>query len=220
MRMRDGTLELTGPCGPDAWYIESHEEDDPMEIVRRLSTNLLGPPLLVHSTSWRRGFGGVLLTFLVVIGEEQALELEGVPVTRTDLARNSATEAAKKVSTHQVVEHALRHMAWLAQDDAAVRATLSPAWLAVLAGGTPATVTDVKPSLKTVDIPVDGMACVVCAASVRKTVKSLDGVSRVEVSLEKRSARVTYADGRISPERIVAAIDKLGYKAGTPRDVE
>jgi Cu+-exporting ATPase len=57
------------------------------------------------------------------------------------------------------------------------------------------------------------MACVVCAATVRKTVKSLDGVSRVEVSLEKRSARVTYAAGRLSPERIVAAIDKLGYKA-------
>jgi len=137
VRMRDGTLELTGPCGPDAWYIESHEVDDPMEIVRRLSTNLLGPPLLVHSTSWRRGFGGVLLTFLVVIGEEQALELEGVPVPRMDLARNSATEAAKKISTHQVVEHALRHMAWLAQDDAAVRAALSPAWLAVLAGYVP-----------------------------------------------------------------------------------
>jgi hypothetical protein len=35
------------------------------------------------------------------------------------------------------VEHALRHMAWLAQDDAAVRAALSPGWLAVLAGYVP-----------------------------------------------------------------------------------
>src|SRR4051812_21340008 len=71
----------------------------------------------------------------------------------------------------------------------------------VLAAGTPAAVSDVKPSLKTIEIPVDGMACVVCAATVRKTVRSLDGVSRVEVSLEKRSARVTYAEGRLSPER-------------------
>src|SRR6266851_8026228 len=55
VRMRGGTLELTGPCGPDAWYIESHDEDDPMDLVKRLSTNLMGPPLLVHSTSWRRG---------------------------------------------------------------------------------------------------------------------------------------------------------------------
>ena len=137
VRLRGDQLELTGPCGPDAWYIESHDEDDPMEIVKRLSTNLMGPPLLVHSTSWRRGPGGVLLSFLVVIGDDQAADLAGVPIIRAELARNSATEAAKRVSSNQVVEHALRHMAWLAQDDAAVRATLSPAWVAALSGYVP-----------------------------------------------------------------------------------
>ncbi len=137
VRLRGDQLELTGPCGPDAWYIESHDEDDPMEIVKRLSTNLMGPPLLVHSTSWRRGQGGVLLSFLVVIGDDQAADLAGVPIIRAELARNSATEAAKGVSSNQVVEHALRHMAWLAQDDAAVRATLSPAWVAALSGYVP-----------------------------------------------------------------------------------
>jgi len=135
--MRGGRLELTGPCGPDAWYIESHDEDDPMEIVKRLATNLMGPPLLVHSTSWRRGKGGVLLSFLVVLDENQAADLAGVPITRAELARNSATEAAKSISGNQVVEHALRHMAWLAQDDEAVKAALSPAWRAVLAGYVP-----------------------------------------------------------------------------------
>ena len=108
-----------------------------MEIVKRFSTNLMGPPLLVHSTSWRRGKGGGLLSFLVVLAEGQATELAGVPITREDLARNSATEAAKSISANQVVEHALRHMAWLAQDDAAVKAALSPAWLAVLAAYVP-----------------------------------------------------------------------------------
>lgn len=137
MRLRDGRLQLTGPCGADPWYIESHDEDDPMEIVKRLSTNLLGPPLLVHSTSWRRGKGGVLLSFLVVIGADQAPDLEAVPITRAELARNTATEAAKGVSWNQVVEHALRHMAWLAQDDPAVKAALSPAWLAELSGYVP-----------------------------------------------------------------------------------
>jgi hypothetical protein len=135
--MRGGRLELTGPCGPDPWYIESHDDDDPMEVVKRLSTNLMGPPLLVHSTSWRRGPGGVILSFLVVVGEDQATELDSVPIGRTQLARNSATEAAASIATSQVVEHALRHVAWLAQDDAAVRSALSPAWLAVLAGYVP-----------------------------------------------------------------------------------
>ncbi len=137
VRLREGRLELTGPCGADAWYIESHDDDDPMEIVKRLSTNLMGAPLLVHSTSWRRGQGGVLLSFLVVIGEDQAANLAGVPITRAELARNSATEAAKRIGSNQVVEHALRHMAWLAQDDAAVKAALSPGWVAALAGYVP-----------------------------------------------------------------------------------
>jgi len=62
------------------------------------------------------------------------------------------------------------------------------------------------------------MACVVCAATVKKTVKSLAGVSRVEVSLEKRGAQVTYEPDKVSPDTIVAAINKLGYKAGSPRE--
>jgi hypothetical protein len=103
-----------------------------MEVVKRLSTNLMGPPLLVHSTSWRRGPGGVLLSFLVVVGEDQATDLASVPVGRTELARNSPTEAAPRIAAVQVVEHALRHLAWLAQDDEAVKAALSPAWLDAL----------------------------------------------------------------------------------------
>lgn len=95
VRMRGGRLELTGPCGPDPWYIESHDEDDPMEVVKRVSTNLIGAPLLVHSTSWRRGPGGVILTFLVVVGEDQASELTSAPIRRSELARNTATDAAR-----------------------------------------------------------------------------------------------------------------------------
>ena len=137
VRMRGGHLELTGPCGPAAWYIESHDDDDPMDVVKRLSTSLMGPPLLVHSTSWRRGPGGVILSFLVVVDENQATELASLPIGRTELARNSATDAATNIATSQVVEHALRHVAWLAQDDNAVRAALSPAWLTALAGYVP-----------------------------------------------------------------------------------
>lgn len=137
LRMSSGGIELTGPCGADAWYIESHDDDDPMEVVTRLATNLMGPPLLVHSTSWRRGRGGVLLSFVVVLADGQAVELAGVPVSRAELARNTATAAAASVSATQVVEHALRHLAWLSQDDEAVKANLSPAWLRALTGYAP-----------------------------------------------------------------------------------
>jgi copper chaperone CopZ len=72
--------------------------------------------------------------------------------------------------------------------------------------------------LKTVVIPVDGMVCFACAATIKRTVKSLGGVSSTEVSLEKRTVQVTYAADQLTPERIAAAINKLGYKAGAPRD--
>jgi copper chaperone CopZ len=79
--------------------------------------------------------------------------------------------------------------------------------------------TQAKSSLRVVEIPVEGMACVACAASVKSAVKNLNGVVGVEVSLEKRNARVTYSANLLTPDQIVAAIDKLGYSAGSPKDL-
>jgi len=133
LRMKRGVPELAGPCGPEPWYIEVGENDDPVEVVSRLSTNLLGPPLLVHSTSWRRARGSVILSFLVVIRDDQAAELAGVPIARAELARSAATQAAKSIAAVQVIEHGLRHLSWLVKDDAIVRDVLSDEWKSVLA---------------------------------------------------------------------------------------
>lgn len=70
--------------------------------------------------------------------------------------------------------------------------------------------------IKTVTLPVEGMSCGSCVASVKRTVKGLPGVTGVEVSLEKRQARVQYEEGKITPDRIAAAIRDLGYKTGEP----
>ena len=69
---------------------------------------------------------------------------------------------------------------------------------------------------KAVRIPIEGMICTVCAGNVKKTLKSVAGVQEAEISLEKREAVVHYADGKVSPEQLVAAINQLGYKAGKP----
>ncbi len=69
---------------------------------------------------------------------------------------------------------------------------------------------------KTVTIPIEGMACMLCVGRVKKTLKALDGVLEVAVSLEHRRAQVRYLETEVSPERLVAAINALGYKAGTP----
>jgi len=95
LRLKSGTPELAGPCGRDPWYLEVGENDDPVEVVSRLSSNLLGQPLLVHSTSWRRARGSVILSFVVVIDDDQAPELLGVSITRAELARSGAAAAPK-----------------------------------------------------------------------------------------------------------------------------
>jgi hypothetical protein len=112
--------------------MEVGADDDPVEVVARLSTRLMGRPLLVHSTSWRRDRGGVILSFVVVNAAGRASDLAGVPIRRMDLARSSATSAAATIQTGQVLEHGLRHLAWLATDDETVRSTLDDDWKRVL----------------------------------------------------------------------------------------
>ena len=133
LRMRAGLPELAGPCGPDPWYIEVTAEDDPVEVVSRLARNLMGQPVLVHSTSWRRARGAVVLSFVVVNADNQALHLAGIPISRIELARSDATSAARTIVTAQVLEHGLRHLAWLAREDPVVIATLNDGWKRVLA---------------------------------------------------------------------------------------
>ena len=75
-------------------------------------------------------------------------------------------------------------------------------------------------STRVVTIPVEGMSCVSCAATVKKAMQKIDGVTEVEVSLEHRAARVRYIDGKVSPDQLVAAVNHLGYRAGTPQAEE
>ena len=69
---------------------------------------------------------------------------------------------------------------------------------------------------RAVTLPVEGMSCGSCVASVKRTVKALPGVTGIEVSLEKRQARVHYEEGKVTPDRIADAIRGLGYKTGEP----
>ncbi|ODU25256.1 MAG: hypothetical protein ABS95_00590 [Verrucomicrobia bacterium SCN 57-15] len=80
------------------------------------------------------------------------------------------------------------------------------------------TAQDVQPfASESVLIPVEGMACSVCASRVKKTLKEMPGVSEAVVNLEKHEAEVRYEPDKTSPEKLAKAIDALGYKAGSPR---
>ncbi len=74
-------------------------------------------------------------------------------------------------------------------------------------------------AVKKVQIPVDGMTCSACQSNVRRTIKNMEGVKDVEVSLKDRSALVTYIPTMVKPEQIKQAINDKGYTAGEPKEV-
>jgi hypothetical protein len=137
--LNDDRLELTGPCGAAPWLIELGRTDHPVEVVDRIVRDVVGAPLLVHSTSWRRDEerGAVILSFVVVIEDTQVGTMASAPIGRTELARSGATAAPARIDHEQVVEHGLRHLAWLADDDPVVRTELSADWRRVLSAYVP-----------------------------------------------------------------------------------
>jgi len=133
----EGHLNLTGPCGADPWYLEIAATEDPVTVVAEAIRRVIGEPVVVHSTSWRRDRSAVVLSFVAVIDPELVRDMPSAPIGRAELARGEAATAPTSIATTQVVEHGLRHLAWLAKDDPLVAQRLSPQWHAVLAGYIP-----------------------------------------------------------------------------------
>jgi hypothetical protein len=133
----DGAVMLSGPCGAAPWYVEVAQGADPMAVVRAITTLNVADPAVVHSTSWRQARGGVVLTFVAVVGPSAVSSLDQVPVARADLARGTAAAAPDHVPAAAVIEHGLRHLAWLSHDDEAVAAALPAGWATVLSSYVP-----------------------------------------------------------------------------------
>ncbi len=131
------TVWLTGPCGADPWLIETDHSEHPLEVVRRIVERELESVWLVHSTSWRWAAGAVTLSFVVVIGSDGVGNMAKVAIDRAVLARGSAKAAPDQIAFPQVLEHGLRHLAWLALEDEVVRTTLTDDWREVLSGYVP-----------------------------------------------------------------------------------
>lgn len=131
-------IELSGPCGPAPWVVETLPEQHPMTVAGTTVQRVLGEPLLVHSTSWRWQGDSVVLSFLAVVEPNIVDGYEGRVFTAGGLARGSARDAPEAIESRQVLEHALRHLAWLAQDDPAVGAALSDPWHERLSSFVPA----------------------------------------------------------------------------------
>ena len=74
--------------------------------------------------------------------------------------------------------------------------------------------------MQKVKMPVDGMVCNACQSNVKKTIKSIDGVSDVEVNLEKKFALFTYDPQKVNVEQVQKAVNDKGFTAGKPQEVK
>ena len=64
-----------------------------------------------------------------------------------------------------------------------------------------------------VELNVQGMTCTGCEASIKMAVKKLDGVKKVEASFAEGSATVTVNPEKAQAQKIIEAINKIGYSA-------
>ncbi|MFP5380301.1 MAG: heavy-metal-associated domain-containing protein [Vicinamibacteria bacterium] len=74
------------------------------------------------------------------------------------------------------------------------------------------------PNMKTVVIPVEGMSCASCASKVKRALKDIPGVGDAVVDLGERRATVDYDPRQVGLDRLVAAINGTGFKAGAPAE--
>ena len=65
--------------------------------------------------------------------------------------------------------------------------------------------------MQTVKLTVEGMSCGHCLAAVNKAVGALQGVSNVEVSLQKKLATVDFDPEVVTIDVIKEAIEDQGY---------
>lgn len=111
---------------------------DPTETMVDAVAALGLAPVMVHSTSWRVVRRQLVLTFLVVVERPSRLPgaFEVERVARSELARGRATGPPPAVHLSQVVEHGLRHLAWLVTEDETFHEAL-PEWAPALAAYQP-----------------------------------------------------------------------------------
>jgi len=69
-----------------------------------------------------------------------------------------------------------------------------------------------------VKLSVKGMTCAGCVKNVQAALEKVAGVKKAEVMLEKNEASVTYEKGKTTPEELVKAVEKAGYKCSLKKD--
>ncbi|MBX3063825.1 MAG: copper-translocating P-type ATPase [Anaerolineae bacterium] len=64
-------------------------------------------------------------------------------------------------------------------------------------------------------LPISGMTCANCAATIEKTVRKLPGIAEANVNLANERLTVNYDSAQVSHDEIVARVRKAGYDVPT-----
>ncbi len=72
---------------------------------------------------------------------------------------------------------------------------------------------------KKAHIPITGMTCATCAATIQKGLGHMPGVKQAEVNLASEKASVEYDPGRVDLAKIKKEISRLGYGAATKKSI-
>lgn len=67
--------------------------------------------------------------------------------------------------------------------------------------------------MQTYKLDVKGMTCGGCTSSVQRAISGLDGVKKVDVTLQPGSATVEADPARITAQQIVSTLAGMGYEA-------
>ncbi|HUZ06198.1 MAG TPA: mercuric transporter MerT family protein [Candidatus Paceibacterota bacterium] len=95
--------------------------------------------------------------------------------------------------------------------------SLSSAILRGTQSSAPVAVADGNSAVLKVKIP--SMDCAACAVSIQTKLRQQPGVVTAQVSYDTKTAMVQYDATKLTPEKIIAAIDETGFKAepSTPK---
>ena len=124
--LRDGSLYSMRPGHADSFVVGWPAGKRPEEVAEQAMALLGMEPLVLHSTSWRHAGSEVVLTYIAVVPPDSVPppSWQLVDVAHAELARGDATAPPTSIDIMQVQEHALRHLAWLRQDDPVIASLL------------------------------------------------------------------------------------------------
>ncbi|PKN59408.1 MAG: hypothetical protein CVU56_00770 [Deltaproteobacteria bacterium HGW-Deltaproteobacteria-14] len=88
-------------------------------------------------------------------------------------------------------------------------AQAAPAWPAFAPA---ATAPAPQPDERRVTFAVEGMTCGHCATSLAAGLRRVEGVLDARVALDERRAQVRYDAQRVTVERLIEAVEELGYR--------